>query len=157
MKKALRLVISVMVILLAVGLVVRFLPSKSVPPSDSGIVPENALEYKALIDGEVCEVPEFLYYTNGNYPSEYTPGEGLKVDDLKGRINRTPVPESWGMPGVYAASGGCPDPGNPNKEYEFCGWYTDEGLTEAFAGSLSAAGKQTLYAEIKVSYWTDVY
>lgn len=155
MKKALRIVVSILLIFLAVGLVVRFLPSSSVPSPDLSLKVSNTIEYKAVIDGQVCEIPDFLYYADGSYPAEYTPGEALKISDLKGDILLIDVPLEGGEASVMGV--GYTDPEDPQKEYEFYGWYLDEDLTSVFEGRIETEGKKTLYAKISVVYWTKFY
>ena len=156
MKKALRIIISIMIVILSVGLVVRFLPSSSVPSPDSSTNPPNVIEYKAVIDGKVCEIPEFLYYADGSYPAEYTSGEALKISDLKGRMSVSDIPQEENELPIISMSG-YPDPKDAQKEYEFYGWYLGEELTDAFEGRIETEGKKTLYAKISVAYWTKFY
>lgn len=163
-KERIQAVVMILLVVLAVGLIgtIAYRLNSSKPfPVISG---EYRIEYRAIeIAGEERteeEVYAPLYYEGGSYPTSYNFGEETEISDLRGRVTREPVPEGWGMDGIYTESGAFFDPANPNREYQFEGWYLDAACTEELEGGKipsDSAGDIVLYAKIRTNKWTDLY
>ncbi len=91
---------------------------------------ENAIEYKAIIDGKIVEVPKGMWQQNGKYPVSYLEGtSGIKVDSL----TKTVYYNSEGVSGYR----------------NFEGWYLDVDCTQKFEEITSdMRGNLTLYAKV---------
>lgn len=100
---------------------------------------ENAIEYKAIIDGKIVEVPKGMWKQNGKYPVSYLEGtSGIKADSLTKTVFYTEKNEV-------------------GYRY-FEGWYLDANCTQKFEEITSdMRGNLTLYAKTKSSItWDDV-
>ncbi len=117
------------------------------------------VDYVGIFNGVKKEINDVFFLDYGSYPTSYTVGQNVAVDDLHGRTKRTPVPEEWEMPGAYTTSGGFFINGDINTEYEFMGWYLDPECTILFDRVLgdNERGDITLYAKYIVAMWTDLY
>lgn len=143
--------------LLVCGILMRLIGAPSPEPSDP-VTAEYRIEYRAIENGEEKEIYAPLYQAGGNYPTTYETGKETEISDLNGRVTRTPAPDLWG--GVCFETGAFPDPQNPNKEYEFEGWYLDEKCTEELENGIIPAGRTgniVLYAKIQMSLWTNYF
>lgn len=132
---------TVFFIILLGGLCLAFLgeclsPSQELPPASNEEVATHTITYKAVVNGEITDIPEGMYLDTGDYPAEYVEGENITISDLRA---------------VYSVSS--------YKDYEFKGWYTDEACTQSFEGSIPEefTGNVTLYAKLGVAAWTKNY
>lgn len=91
------------------------------------------ITYKVVAQGYVVDIPENAFVKGRNYPTTYTEGETVVLDD--------PVQEYW-----YDAY----------NQYEFRGWYLDEACTIPFDGETVANSNQdvTVYAKTKWYLWS---
>lgn len=111
------------------------------------------ITYKMVVGNKEQDVYEPLFKADGAYPIYYSEGSTVTVSDLNGR---TSVVTAYGdsyTTDVFA------DPNNPNRDFDFRGWFLDEACTiplidNTFSG---LAEDVTLYAKISIGYWTDFY
>lgn len=99
-------------------------------------VAKYAITYKGVLYGEVIEIPEYMYLSGSEYPTEYEKGQGASVPELREYYPVTDL-----------------------KDIAFYGWYLDEECTQAFDGVISteSTGDITLYAKFVYWHWTPNY
>lgn len=88
-------------------------------------------------DGQtVSVIPAKFFAANGSYPTTYTAGKAVTVDDLNDYVWIT-----------------------QNEDLKFDGWYEDPAKTIAFDGEISASrrGDVVLYAVTSSGRWTSFY
>ena len=93
-----------------------------------------SVSYLAVEDGEVVRMYDSLYMKGGNYPTTYTNGERLYVDDLNEII-------------FVGAT----------EDRTFLGWYIDPECETPFECGGTYSENLTLYAKLNVGYWTQNY
>ena len=99
----------------------------------------------------------FMMKKSGVYPLGYNKNSAtFTISDLYGKLK--PVPEEWGMPGMYTGQE-VSDPNDKGRSYAFFGWYLDVDCTIEFEGTVheGAAEDIVLYADITESVWTGNY
>ncbi len=94
------------------------------------------ITYKGVLYGEVIEIPEYMYLSGSEYPTEYEKGQGASVPELREYYPVTDL-----------------------KDIAFYGWYLNEECTQAFDGVISteSTGDITLYAKFVYWHWTPNY
>ncbi len=141
-------------------------PKDEIKPLPSGRT--YTVRYVGIEYGKATEINPLLFYENGSYPTKYMVGSETRVDDLKGVVIKTYVPdffegindpfiEASEETGIYISSGGFYI--DENTEYEFEGWYLDKGCTVAYDGILGddEQGDITLYAKLFRVLWSEFY
>lgn len=100
------------------------------------VVGKYGITYKGVLYGEVIEIPEYMYLSGSEYPTEYEKGQGASVPELREYYPVTDL-----------------------KDIAFYGWYLDEECTQAFDGVISteSTGDITLYAKFVYWHWTPNY
>ncbi len=141
-------------------------PPEDTPPEEKPEAATYTVNYVMYAENKLQAVLPFLYLEGGRYPTSYTEGETLTVDDLHGKMNKVTV--NWGTgnpfedeteekPITMWAGSGVMDPNNPNKDYLVYGWYLDPDCTVEFVNGGAYLGNLTLYAKVSVGYWSDWY
>ena len=92
-----------------------------------------AITYKVIAQVYVVDIPENAFVKGRNYPTSYTEGETVVIDN--------PVQDYW-----YDAY----------NQYEFRGWYLDEACTIPFDGEKVGKSEAdvTVYAKTAWSLWS---
>lgn len=140
MKTKLRTIGFIVIAVIFVGLIANVirsvLPEKpKAPIEETPII--YSIAYRGVMDGELAEIDSCTYKDDANYPTTYTTGEIVYIDDLK----------KYSEP-------------NEDEYIFFDGWYTDFACTVGFDGTLPAdqTGNVVLYAKLSVhSSWTKNY
>lgn len=140
-------------------------PEKPIEPNnpETPIEPSEdityTISYRMVTNGTEEEIYAPLFKRDGEYPIVYDSGDKITVSDLNGKVNVTPVPDSWGMSGAYVSSSEYSDPNNPNRSFAFYGWFLDSECTVPLSDNTiyNTSGNITLYAKVSVSSWTNYY
>ena len=111
------------------------------------------ITYKMVAGNKVQDVYEPLFKADGTYPIYYTEGCTVTVSDLNGRTSVSTVYGGSCITGVF------PDPNNPNRDFDFRGWFLDENCTVPLVDNTFSglAEDVTLYGKVIIGYWTDFY
>ena len=137
MKKLKQLLSAVFALCIAIGaLALTVSLTKKLRGEEEEKTPQDtySVSYLAVEDGEVVRMYDSLYMKGGNYPTTYTNGETLHVDDLREII--------------FVGA---------DEDRTFLGWYIDPECKTPFESGGKYTENLTLYAKLEKGYWSGLY